>query len=119
MATVTNTTLNKILEILNDEIEYIGLGTGSAPNINDELLDGETERKLATKLIDENTLIAEAFWDTNEGNDITYTNVAAFGDGATVDLDTGKIFVGGPLNITKLATETLTVSFEITVEAVN
>ena len=118
MSVVLETAIEKILEYLEDEVTFLGIGTGNAPAITDTLLNAETERKIATRLIDDNILVVESFWDTNEGNGVTYTNAGVFGDDATADLNTGKLFFGGEINVEKTETETLTVSFEITVERV-
>ena len=118
MSVVLNTAINNILEYLEDEVTHIGIGTGTAPAITDTLLNTELERKIATKLIDDNILVLETFYDTNEANGETYTNAGAFGDGATATINTGKLFFGGAINVEKTEAETLTISFEITVEAV-
>lgn len=118
MSVVLDTAIEKILEYLEDEVTHLGIGTGVAPAESATLLASEVERKIATRLIDDNILIVESFWDTAEGNGVTYTNAGAFGDGATATINTGKLFFGGEINVEKTITETLTVSFEIIVERV-
>jgi hypothetical protein len=119
MANVANSLLDFIVTQMDADITHIGIGTGTAPAPGDTLLASEAQRKAATKLIDGTTLIKEGFWDTNEANGVTYTNAAVFGDGATDTLGTGKYRAGGAINIPKDNTQSLTVSIEITVEAVN
>lgn len=119
MANVADSLIAFIVAAMDGDITHIGIGTGAAPASSDTLLASETERKIGTKLIDENVLIVEGFWDTGEANGVTYTNAAVFGDSATSTIGTGKQRVGGAINVGKTNTESLTVSVEITAEAVN
>lgn len=119
MSTVADSTIALIMNLLDTDISHIGIGTGAAPATGDNLLAGETQRKAVTTLIDGNTLIKEGFWDTGEGNGVAYTNAAIFGGGATGAIGTGSYRVGGAINVEKDNTQSLTVSVETTVEAVN
>jgi hypothetical protein len=112
---VTNKLLQRVINYLNDDITHIALGTGIVPNAESTLLDGETNRKLSDNNIDGNTLIVEGFWDTSEGNG-TYTNAGCFGNGATDTIETGELFTGGAVDITKNSTQSLTLTIEITIE---
>jgi hypothetical protein len=119
MSITADSTIDFIINALNNDITHIGIGTGAAPAAGDILLASEAERKAVTTLIDGNTLIKEGFWDTGEGNGMTYTNAALFGDGASSTIGTGSFRVGGAINVAKDSTQSLTVSIETTVEAVN
>lgn len=114
----TNAGLDRIIELLEADITYIGISTGAAPVSNDILLDTELERKAATPLVDGFTLILDAFWDESEANGFTYTGTGVFGDGASDTVNTGTLIAGGGINVPKDNTQSLTVSIEITVEAV-
>lgn len=116
MAKITDAALNNILDFLETQISHVGIGTGSAPTGTDTSLASETERKLATKFLDDNTLVVEGFWDVSEANSVTYSNAGTFGNGATGTVGTGELFAGGEIDVEKINTETLTVTFEITVE---
>jgi hypothetical protein len=118
-AVTTNAGLVRILELLDTDITHLGMGTGAAPVVGDSLLNSEALRKVATSVIDGYTLTKEAEWDTSEANGVNYTTTGLFGDGAAIGLDTGTLICGGSINITKTSMETLTVSIEILVEAVN
>lgn len=115
----TNAYLIRLLTLSSAEILYLGIGNGAAPTTASTTLDGETTRKLATQLIDGNTLVLDAFWDETEANGITYLNAGAFGVGATGTVGTGILDVGGTINVAKDSTQSLTVSVEILFEAVN
>ena len=119
MAVVTDAALDRIIELLDADITHIGIGTGAAPIASDTLLNTETERKTITTTIDDTTIIFEAYWDESEANGTTYTTGGCFCDGATITVDTGTLFAGGSINVNKNSTQSLTVSVEITVEAVN
>lgn len=120
MAKTMDQVISRLVTYLNADITQIGIGTGTTPLTNSStLLDNETLRKPTTNTVDGNTIIAEAYWDETEGNGVTYTEAAAFGNGATASIDTGEIDVGDQINIEKDSTQTLTISVELNVEAVN
>jgi hypothetical protein len=116
---VTDPLINRIINYLNSDITHIGLGTGAEPTVSSTTLDLEAVRKTTTKLIDQNTLIFEGYWDESEANGTTYTNTGVFGNGATNTLGSGELFAGGGINVPKDNKQSLTVSVEIVVEAVN
>lgn len=116
---ITNALLNRIVALLDVDITHIGIGTGAAPAVGDTTLASETQRKATTSLIDGATLILEGFWDESEANGVTFTNAGVFGNGATGTIGSGQLFAGGAINVPKTDTQSLTVSVEITVEAVN
>lgn len=115
----TTALINRIVAYLNTDISHIGIGTGAAPVVGSTTLASEAQRKLSTNLVDGATLVIDGFWDETEANGVTYTNAGAFGNGATATLGTGQLFSGGAINIAKDNTQSLTVSVEILVEAVN
>lgn len=120
MAITTNNFLAEVVDHVYDAISHIGIGDGvSAITAANTLLVNEVERKAATMYLDDTTVIAEAYWDETEGNGVTYTEAGCFWDGATATIDTGALAVGGQINVPKDATQTLTVSIEILIEAVN
>lgn len=119
MALITEAAVAKVVELLQGELTYLGLGTGTTPlTVGSTTLSNETIRKATYITIDENTIIAEIYLDESEGNGVTFTEAGCFVDG-TSDINTGELFLGGQLNVTKNATQSLTISMEITVEAVN
>lgn len=120
MGIVFDNYIAELLSKLESDITHVGIGDGATPLVeSDTSLDNETLRKTVTSLIDGNTLILEGYWDETEGNGTTYTETGVFWDGATDTIDTGSLAAGGQINVIKDATQTLTVSIEISVEAVN
>ena len=115
MAFVTNAGLIRVLDLLDADTDYIGLGTGTGVAVTDTLLTTETLRKASTNLIDGYTLLIEAYLDTTEGNGVTYTETGAFGDSATSSVDTGAMVAGGVISQAKTALISYTISYEITV----
>ncbi|WP_069649633.1 hypothetical protein [Caloranaerobacter ferrireducens] len=113
---VTNAGLSRLLTLLDNELTHIGIGIGTAPTINDTTLDNEQLRKQASSLIDGFTLVKEIYFDETEGNGINFTNAGVFGNSATDIVGTGELFSGGSINVAKNNTQSLTISFEITVE---
>lgn len=113
---ITDTGLNRLLTIFGTELSHIGLGTGTPPIQSNTLLSNEQLRKQVTDpLIDGTTLVSEIYLDENEGNGLNFSEVGIFCDGASNTMDTGKLFAGGGMDKTKDNTQSLTVSFEITV----
>jgi hypothetical protein len=106
-----------LLSDLDTNLIYMAIGTGSAPAPYDVILASELLRKIANKFIDGDTLIADLFLDESEGNGVTYTNAGIF-RGGTITVGTGSLFVGGAINTVKTNTQTLTVSYEISVQEV-
>lgn len=114
---VTNAGLARILALLDQDLEYFGLGSGTPPGVDSVSLDQEAIRKIATTTIDGDTLIKEIYLDESQGNGIHFTSAGIFGDGATAAVGTGKLFAGSEIDVDKDQYESLTVSIEITVEA--
>jgi len=113
---ITNAGLARVLALLDQDLEYFGLGVGTSPEADSENLDQEAIRKIATATIDGDTLIKEVYLDESQGNGIHFTSAGIFGDGATNVIGTGKLFAGAEINVDKDQYESLTVSIEITVE---
>lgn len=114
----TDSLIDKILDDMEVYLDYIGIGTGAVPTATSITLNNETQRKAATITRDANTVIAEGYWDETEANGSTYTNTGVF-IGGTSTPGTGTLAAGGGINVAKDATQSLTASIEITVEAVN
>lgn len=113
---ITNAGLNRLLTILSTELSHIGLGSGTPPTETSTLLSNEVLRKQVTApLMDGTTLVSEIYFDETEANDTNFTEVGIFCDGATSDINTGTLFAGGGIDVTKNNTQSLTISFEITV----
>lgn len=119
MATTTDAAISRVIELLNADITHVGIGTGVFGDATSTLLTTETLRKASTNLIDGNTLVVEGYWDESEGNSVTYTEAGGFCDSATVTVETGTLFTGDTISVEKNSTQSLTVSIEILVEAVN
>lgn len=119
MATGTEALINRLIQMVDADAGYIGIGTGVAPTETDTLLDLEQQRKATTSFIDGATLIKEGYWDETEANGVTFTNAGLFGWGADSGIDTGSLMVGGSINVSKDSIESLTISVELTFEAVN
>jgi uncharacterized protein (UPF0254 family) len=115
----TDALVSRIVALLDADITYIGIGTGAAPTVGSTTLPSESLRKLVTTLVDADTLVLDGFWDETEANGVTYTNAGAFGNGATASTGTGELDVGGAINVVKDNTQSLTVSIEILIQAVN
>lgn len=119
MSITTNAAIARIIEMLDADITHVGIGTGSNdPAVSDTLLDTEDERKASTNTVDSNTLIVEGYWDETEANGSTFLNAGCFCDGATGTVETGTLFAAGAIEVTKDNTQSLTISIEISVEAI-
>lgn len=116
---VTDSLIAWVVTQINTDVDYIGIGTGATPTASSTTLASEQFRKLADKFIDGNIAVFEGFWDESEANGLTYTNAGIFGNGDTATLGSGQLFAGGAINIPKTSTQSMTVSIEISVEAVN
>lgn len=118
MSVVTDSLIAKIQDDLEADLDYVGIGTGAAPTAGSTTLASEATRKAVTVTRDANTSIFEGFWDETEANGVTYTNAGVF-IGGTNTPGTGTLGAGGEISAAKDNTQSLTVSVEITVEAVN
>lgn len=114
---VTESMIDLILDELEDRLDYIGIGTGAAPAASDTALASEATRKATTYLRDVDTTVIEGYWESSEGNGVSYTNAGIFIDGNATP-GTGTLAGGGAISVAKTAAISLTVSIEITVEAV-
>lgn len=119
MAVVTNQLVQSILTSVDTLVTHVGIGTGSAPTDQSVALSGEVARKQAITYTDSNTIIKEVFFDESEVNDVQLTNAGSFGVGATDVVGTGALLTGGLIDVFKNNRQSLTVSMEITVEAIN
>jgi hypothetical protein len=115
----TDAGVQRILDLIETDFTYIGIGTGTYPGEGGSVLDNEDYRKAVSITRVDETSILEAYWDDTEANGNTYTETGVFGDGATASLDSGTLITGNTINIDKDSTQSLTVSIEITVAAVN
>lgn len=113
---ITDVLLNKIVADIDGALTHIALGNGRIPSVSDTKLEGEKIRKVADSYIDQNTIIKELYLDENEGNDLTFTNVGLFGEGATSAIGTGSLMTGGRMDLQKGLKQSVTISLEITVE---
>ena len=118
-AITTDAGILRIIELLETDIKYIGIGTGTFSGESATLLDNETDRKPVTASSVDNVLILDGYWDETEGNGVTYLESGCFCDGATASIDSGTLFAGSTISVIKDSTQSLTISVEITVEAVN
>lgn len=116
MSVITNSLLIAIVDLIDDEISYGGVGNGVAPQQVDTSLDSELIRKLVTGYKDNTTLIKEIYLAENEANGVNYSNTGLFNHEATNLVDTGKLLFGSDVDFTKNATENATISFEITIK---
>ncbi len=118
MAVITNGFLVTIMNLVKNDLNYIGIGAGSTPQPTDTLLDAELSRKTATEYIDGMTVVKEAYWSETELNGQILTNAGLFCNGATSSIGTGQVAAADVINIVKDSTQTLTVSVEVTFEGV-
>lgn len=118
MSIVNNGLISKLLQAMDNDISYIGIGNGSSPSSSDSILPGEIIRKPTLTYFDQNTIVKETYYDESEANDIQFTNAAAIISNSILPA-TGVIAVSGEIDAIKTNRQSLTVSIEITVEAVN
>ena len=115
MSLATDAGITRLLELIDTDTDYVAIGSGAVPVAGSTTLTTEEERKASTNTIDGNSITLEGFWDTDEGNGVTYSEAGAFGDGATASADSGTLLAGGAISVTKNNTQSLTVSVEITI----
>jgi hypothetical protein len=116
MAVLTDSLLTKVVELLDNQIDFGGIGTGTAPTQTSTSLDSEQIRKVVTGYTDGTTLIKEIFLAENEANGVNYTNAGLFDETATSTVDTGVLLFGSDINLLKNNSENATISFEISVK---
>lgn len=116
MGIVTRGLLNRAAQLIATDITYMGIGTGLPVTVDSTLLDSELTRKATTEFIDENIILEEIFFDTEEINGVEIKTIGLFGQGATSIVNTGVLMLGDNVSLNKDSTESLTLSCEITVE---
>ena len=110
--------INRALALLDNDLGIIAVGTGTAPSASATQLTNTLLRKtITTSVIDGNTLIKEIFLDETEAN-ATLTELGLLGNGANTSANSGSLFASGTAAITKDATQSLTISFEIEIKEV-
>lgn len=114
---VHNSGINRLLNLLQTDLNYAAVGTGTAPIASANQLTTELLRKPTTSAIDGTTLIEELFFDVDEAN-TTITEIGVLGNSATASAGTGTLFASGAAAITKDNTQSLTISFEIELKEV-
>jgi hypothetical protein len=120
VAVTTDSIIARFINYLDADIGQLGIGDGVTPlTPSNTSLDNELLRKATTNVIDGNTLIVEGYWDETEANGVSYTEAGCFGNGETSTINTGELISGDAIAVTKDNTQTLTVSIEINVEAIN
>lgn len=97
-------------------ITYCGVGTSAvAPALSDTALTTEIFRKLVSvRSVSGNVATFQTFFTTTEGNG-TLREAGLFGDAATDGINTGTLFSKLAINRTKSASDTLTMSWDITI----
>ena len=104
------------------QVTYLALGTGAntggdAPDISDTTLVTELIRKqISVRSSSGDTAYFRVFFNTSEANN-TLTEIGLFGDDATVTADSGTLFARAVIDKTKTDSETLTIDWELSIEA--
>lgn len=107
--------IQRVLELLDDDLTHIAIGTGTAPNRAATKLTAESYRKAVSEnFLDGNVLVKEIFLDESEGN-VAITEWGIFCNGATTTPGTGNLFASTAASIQKDNTQSLTLSVEIEV----
>lgn len=102
------------------EITYCALGTGTtAPALSDTAMETELTRKLiSVRSYLNNTATFQTYFTTSEGNG-TLREAGLFGNGvgrtATSTSGTGQLFCRVAINRTKTSSDTLTLSWVLTI----
>ena len=98
------------------QITYCALGTGTdAPVEADTDLQTEIFRKIiSVRSVSGNIATLQTFFNTSEAND-TLREAGLFGDGATLTTDSGILFARTAINRTKTSSDTLTVTWTVTI----
>ena len=97
-------------------ITYCALGTSSvAPALTDTILAAELARKLVSvRSVSGKVATFQTFFTTSEGNG-TLAEAGLFGDDASATADTGTLFCRTNINRTKTASDTLTLTWTVTI----
>lgn len=104
------------------QVTYLALGTGAnsggnAPDVSDTSLVTELIRKqISVRSATGDTASFRVFFNTSEANN-TLTEIGLFGDDATVTAGSGTLFARAVIDKTKTDSETLTIDWELSVEA--
>jgi hypothetical protein len=104
------------------QVTYFALGTGAstggdAPAEADTTLDTELTRKqISVRTSSTDTASFRIFFNTSEGNG-SLTEVGLFGDDATSTTDSGTLFARAAISTTKTDSETLTIDWDLSVDA--
>lgn len=99
-------------------IKYCAVGTdATAPDIADTVLGTELARKLiSVRSNTSNVATFQTFFNTSEGNG-TLAEAGLFGDLATAVADTGTLFCHTAISKTKTSSETLTITWTVSIGA--
>ena len=106
---ISDQLLDFVAQELNTEITHLGVGSGAAPDVDDETLPAEELRKTANSYLDGVEVIKEIYLDETELNGITLKSAGVYGSANT------KLYAGGAFEVLKQAGESLTISVELTV----
>ena len=97
-------------------ITYCALGTSStAPALSDTGLIAEIARKaISVRSVSGNVATFQTFFTTSEGNG-TLREAGLYGDDATASAGTGTLFCRAAINRTKTSSDTLSLSWSVTI----
>lgn len=97
-------------------ISYCALGTSAtAPTLADTLLIAELARKaVSVRSVVGNIATFQTFFTTGEANG-TLREAGLFGDAATASANTGTLFCRAAINRVKSSSDTLTLSWSVTI----
>lgn len=110
--------LQNVLDFLEVDLTRIAVGTGAAPEYLSTQLTSEVFRNSPSdSFFDGLTLVKELFLDESQAN-VTITEIGILGDGATGTAGSGALFASAGAAIQKTDTQSLTVSFEISIQEV-
>lgn len=118
MVTTTDVAIARVLQLLKNDITHLGIGNGVSPTGSSSSLDNELLRKTVVGEIIGNKLRISATWSENEGNGIVYKNTGCFCNGADDGINTGELFAGSGIEVSKDNSQSLTITIEIDVEAI-
>jgi hypothetical protein len=117
-----NSLASRMVGAEKGQVTYLAVGTGAstggdAPDVSDTELVTELIRKqISVRSSSGDTASFRVFFNTSEAND-TLTEIGLFGDDATVTADSGTLFARAAISKTKTDSETLTIDWELSIEA--
>jgi hypothetical protein len=116
VATITNDGLSKILEVIKNEFTHVGLGnaTGNLSNASTQLSNEFYRLQVTEDFVDGQTAVIEIYIDENQGNGVI-KQVGLFAQGTSAP-NSGTLTVAENVDLSKSNTESMTISFEITLE---